>query len=172
MSFRMTAHGIDDSITSLASSIEEPLCRYLDQFDGTIKDFGVVQLHLNDLFSEDLIFCADGRSMDRKTFVNVNQCLLENQMIATLEDVYFPDDTHIDYTVHWGNDDISIVTHFTGVVDDDQIIKLEPCRETSSALANMYGSRWKKNIALQVDKKILGMKTWALTQQYARARAA
>eukprot|EP00956_Cyclotella_meneghiniana_P014232 scaffold21250_cov70-Cyclotella_meneghiniana.AAC.13 len=143
----MTAHGIDDSITSLASSIEEPLCRYLDQFD-------------------------DGRSMDRKTFVNVNQCLLENQMIATLEDVYFPDDTHIDYTVHWGNDDISIVTHFTGVVDDDQIIKLEPCRETSSALANMYGSRWKKNIALQVDKKILGMKTWALTQQYARARAA
>lgn len=170
MSIRTFARGFDDSDASLASKIiENPLCGYLEQFDGTAKDFGEVRPYLNEIFSEDLIYCVDGRPLGMQTFINMNKYLLENRMIATLEDIYFSDDTHIEYTVHWGNDDISMVLHVIGVVDEGKIIKLEPCKETSGAFANVMGPTWRKTIAVNIDKRILGMKTWALTQRVPRA---
>ena len=102
-------------------------------------------------------------------FMTMNKYLLENRMIATLEDIFFSDETHIEYTVHWGNDNISMVSHVTGVVDEGKIIKLEPCKETSGVFANIMGPTWRKNITVSIDKRILGMKTWALTQRVPRA---
>ena len=171
MTAAATKPSFDISENSLASeSIEGPLCAFLHQFDGTSKDFAEVLLRFNDLFSNDLIYCVDGRPIDRQAFINMNKCLLEHRLVATLEDIYFTDDTHLEYTVHWSNGDISIVTHVTGVVSDDgKIIKLEPCPETSGAFANLLGPSWRKTIALHVDKRILGMKQWALTQRNARA---
>lgn len=137
--------------------------------DGTAKNLGDIRAKIDDLFSEDFIYCVDGRSIDRQTFINMNRYLLENRMIATLEDIFFSDDTHIEYTVHWGNDNLSMVTHVIGVVDDGKILKLEPCPETSGVFANMLGPTWRKAIAVNIDKRILNMKTWALTQRVPRA---
>jgi hypothetical protein len=166
----MAVQNFEDSDASLASeSIEGPLCAFLEQFDGTAKDFGDVRSHFNELFSEDLIYCLDGRPIDRQTFMSMNKYIIEHRMIATLEDIYFSDDTHIEYTVHWSNGEISMVTHVTGLVNDGKIIKLEPCPETSGVFANMLGPTWRKAIASQVDKRILSMKQWALTQRNTRA---
>ena len=167
----VTVPCVDESENSLASeSIEGPLCAFLQQFDGTTKDFDEVLLHFNDLFSKDIIYCVDGRAIDRQAFINMNKFLLEHRLVATLEDIYFSDDTHIEYTVHWSNGVISTVIRVTGVISDDgKIIKLEPCRETSGAFANFLGPSWRKTIALHVDKRILGMRQWALTQRNARA---
>lgn len=166
----MAVQNFEDSDASLASeSIEGPLCAFLEQFDGTVKDFGDVRSHFNELFSEDLIYCLDGRPIDRQTFMSMNKYIIEHRMIATLEDIYFSDDTHIEYTVHWSNGEISMVTHVTGLVNDGKIIKLEPCPETSGVFANMLGPTWRKAIARQVDKRILSMKQWALAQRNARA---
>lgn len=165
-------------------SIEAPLCAYLQVFDGESKDFSKLRPHLNELFSDDLIYCVDGKPIDRETFICLNKHLLESRMIATLEDIYFSDDNHIEYTVHWGNDHISVVTHVTGLVIDGKIIKVEPCPETSSVFANIFlGCNWKSAIAMRVDKRLMSLKElqmdkrltklkeWALTSQRA-SRAA
>eukprot|EP00956_Cyclotella_meneghiniana_P001757 scaffold1934_cov76-Cyclotella_meneghiniana.AAC.11 len=171
MSLRMKVHFIEDDNVALASAVQLPLCKYFEQFDGNVKDFSHVRSYFDDLFSEDLIYCVDGQSMDRKAFIDMNKYLIQNRLIATLEDIHFSDDTHVEYTVNWSNDSISVVTHVIGLVDDQtsKIIKVEPCRETSGVFANMNGSRWKKVIALQVDRKILGASQWALAQKKARS---
>lgn len=169
MSLGMKVHGFENDDVLLASAIQLPLCKYFEQFDGRIKDFNNVRTYFDNLFSEDLIYCVDGQSMDRKSFINMNKYLIQNRMIATLEDIHFPDDTHIEYTVHWSNNDINVVTHVIGLMDGGKIIKVEPCRETSGVFANMNGSRWRKAIALQVDRNILGTKQWTLAQRMARS---
>ena len=170
MSLRTKAQGFDDSDATLASkTVESPLCQYLEQFDGTAKDFADVRPYFNELFSEIFIYCADGRTLDRQAFINMNKYLLDSKMIATLEDIYFSDDTHVEYTVHWGNDNLSMVSHVIGIVDEGKIIKLEPCPETSGVFANMLGPRWRKAIAVNIDKRVSRMKTWALIQRVPRA---
>eukprot|EP00804_Cyclotella_cryptica_P029447 CCRYP_011277-RA/>CCRYP_011277-RA protein AED:0.33 eAED:0.37 QI:0/0/0.5/1/0/0/2/598/143 len=133
MSTRIVTQDFYDGDAALASeSVEGPLCAYLNEFDGTSKDLGEIRPHINELFSDDLIYCVDGKPIDRQTFICLNKYLLEHRMIATLEDIYFSDDTHIEYTVHWGNDDVSMVTHVVGLVDSGKIIKIESCPETSN----------------------------------------
>ena len=171
MSTRIVLRDFDEGNAALASeSIEGPLCAYLNEFDGTSKDFSELTPHLNELFSDDLIYCVDGRPIDRKTFICLNKYLLENRMIATIEDIYFADDTHIEYTVHWGNDDVSMVTHVVGLVDSGKVIKIESCPETSSAFANIFRRLNGKNALVDgLDKKIMKIKEWALTQRASRA---
>lgn len=171
MSTRMVLQDFDEGKAALASeSIEGPLCAYLNEFDGTSKDFSELRPHLNGLFSDDLIYCVDGKPIDRQTFTSLNKYLLEHHMIATPEDIYFADDTHIEYTVHWANDDVSMVTHVLGLVDSGKIIKIESCPETSSAFANIFlRLDGKKAIVDGLDKKIMKIKEWALTQRASRA---
>lgn len=118
-------------------SIEEPLCTYLSLFDGTKKDLTDVQTHIDNLFSDNFIHMMDGEPIDKSTFIQINEKMLQRGVVATLEDISFIDDFHVEYTVHWYYDDYnSRVTHVTALVVDKKIVKLEPCRETRSAFAN------------------------------------
>ena len=119
-------------------SIEEPLCTYLSLFDGgTKKDLTDVQTHIDNLFSDNFIHMMDGEPIDKSTFIQINEKMLQRGVVATLEDISFIDDFHVEYTVHWYyNDYNSRVTHVTALVVDKKIVKLEPCRETRSAFAN------------------------------------
>ena len=118
-------------------SIEEPLCTYLSLFDGTKKDLTDVQTHIDNLFSDNFIHMMDGEPIDKSTFIQINKKMLQRGVVATLEDISFIDDFHVEYTVHWYyNDYNSRVTHVTALVVDKKIVKLEPCRETRSAFAN------------------------------------
>jgi len=79
----------------------------------------------------------DGEPIDKSTFIQINEKMLQRGVVATLEDISFIDDFHVEYTVHWYyNDYNSRVTHVTALVVDKKIVKLEPCRETRSAFAN------------------------------------
>lgn len=119
-------------------SIEEPLCTYLSLFDGTSKkDLTDVQTHIDNLFSDNFIHMMDGEPIDKSTFIQINEKMLQRGVVATLEDISFIDDFHVEYTVHWYyNDYNSRVTHVTALVVDKKIVKLEPCRETRGAFAN------------------------------------
>lgn len=44
----------------------------------------------------------------------------------------------MEYTVHWGNEIVSMVSHLIALVGPEgKIIKVEPCEETKSIFANM-----------------------------------
>jgi len=58
-------------------------------------------------------------------------------MVATLEDLYFVNDNVVEYTVHWGNDHTSLVTHLIASVEDGKIVLVKPCQETNGAFASM-----------------------------------
>ena len=118
-------------------SIEEPLCTYLSLFDGQVQTHTDVQTHSDNLFSDNFIHMMDGEPIDKSTFIQINEKMLQRGVVATLEDISFIDDFHVEYTVHWYyNDYNSRVTHVTALVVDKKIVKLEPCRETRSAFAN------------------------------------
>mmetsp|Transcript_21741 Transcript_21741/g.37335 ORF Transcript_21741/g.37335 Transcript_21741/m.37335 type:complete len:219 (+) Transcript_21741:160-816(+) len=125
-----------DEIASI--SIEEPLCNYLTAFDGTAKEFDDIQCYFDDLFAENMIHLMDGDPVGKETFVCMNKHFLRERFVATLEDIEFVDDTHVEYTVHWGNEHTSWVTHVKAVVVDGKIIKVQPCEETKGAYAGMH----------------------------------
>ena len=77
--------------------IEIPLCNWISQFDGTKKDFDDIQPAFDALFSDKLIHLMDGQHpVNKQTFICVIKHLLEQQIVATLEDIYFIDDTHVE----------------------------------------------------------------------------
>jgi hypothetical protein len=76
--------------------------------------------------------------MDTGAFILVNNNLIKQRTMATLEDVYFVDDTHVEYTVHWCIGCMSIVTHVTAFVVDGKIAMAEPCKETMGASAHLF----------------------------------
>mmetsp|Transcript_2438 Transcript_2438/g.3724 ORF Transcript_2438/g.3724 Transcript_2438/m.3724 type:complete len:248 (+) Transcript_2438:25-768(+) len=118
-------------------SIEEPLCNYLTAFDGTKKDFDDIRPYFDDLFSDNLIHLMDGHPIGKLTFTHINKYLLEQRLVATLEDIYFVDDMHVEYTVHWSNEYTSMVTHIIAFVADGKIVKMQPCEETKGVFAGM-----------------------------------
>lgn len=126
-----------DSNQLTSSSIEEPLCNYLGAFDGTKKSFRDILPYFDDLFSDTLIHMLDGHPMDKSAFRCINEQLLEQRMVATLEDIYFADDSHVEYTVHWSNGCASVVSHAVALVVDSKIVLVKPCEETKSVFANM-----------------------------------
>lgn len=126
----------DDKLAS--ESILEPLFAYLNAFDGTKKEFKDIQHLFDNLFSDDLFHLMDGHPTDRNALIRLNEYMLQQRIVAVLEDIYFQDDTHVEYTVHWGNEDVSMVRHVVALVDDGKIIKLEPCEETKSVFANFF----------------------------------
>jgi len=129
-------------------SIEEPLCAYLSLFDGTKKDLKDVQIHIDNLFSDNFVHMMDGDTpIDKPTFIQINKQMLQQGIVATLEDIYFVDEYNVEYTVHWYyNEYSSRVTHVSALVIDQKIVKLEPCLETRSAFANnMRFSSWKND---------------------------
>ena len=116
-----TSEGFDSN--DLASvSIEEPLCSYLSAFDGSRKDFDT---HIRPHF-------------DNSAFACINKQLLEQRSVATLEDIYFVGDEHVEYTVHWCNESTSLVTHVVALVVDGKIVLIKPCEETKGVFANLY----------------------------------
>lgn len=124
--------------TTTSHSIEEPLCNYLSSFDGTKKDFTDIQQYFDALYSDDLIHIIDGgRPINKHSLVCINKHLLEKSMVATLEDLYFVNDHIVEYTVHWGNDYTSLVTHLIACVEDGKIVLVKPCQETNGAFASM-----------------------------------
>merc|ERR1719379_1005063 len=125
----------DDELDSV--SVEEPLCNYLAAFDGKKKDFNDVRPYFDDLFSDNLIHLMDGQPVGKSTFSSIIKNLIDQRFVATLEDLFFVDDTHIEYTVHWGNEHTSMVTHIMAVVADGKIMKMQPCEETKGAFAGM-----------------------------------
>ena len=125
-------------------SIEEPLCNFLSAFDGTKKEFRDVRPHFDDLFSDDLIYMMDDRPINKTALMCIIKHILEERIVATLEDIYFPDDTHVEYTVHWGNEHTSMVSHVIALVSDGKILKVEPCEETKGVFANLNNT-FKRN---------------------------
>lgn len=121
-----------------SACIEESLCSYLGAFDGKEKDFDVVRPCLDDLFSQNVIHLIDGFPMHTGAFILVNKNLLKQRAIATLEDVYFVDDTHVEFTVHWCIGRTSIVINVTAFVVDGKIAMVEPCEETMGASAHLF----------------------------------
>mmetsp|Transcript_24293 Transcript_24293/g.43792 ORF Transcript_24293/g.43792 Transcript_24293/m.43792 type:complete len:253 (+) Transcript_24293:45-803(+) len=118
-------------------SIEEPLCNYLTAFDGTKKDFNDIRPYFDDLFSDNLIHLMDGHPIGKPSFTRINKNLLEQRLVATLEDIHFVDDMHVEYTVHWSNEYTSMVTHIIAFVADGKIVKMQPCEETKGVFAGM-----------------------------------
>jgi hypothetical protein len=101
---------------------------------------------IDNLFSENFIHMMDGNApIDKQTFVQINEQMLKQGIVATLEDINFVDEYNLEYTVHWYyTEDSSRVTHVSALVADQKIVKLEPCVETRSAYANnMMFSSWK-----------------------------
>ena len=135
-----TSEGLDSN--DLASvSIEEPLCSYLSAFDGSRKDFDThIRPHFDNLFSDNLIYLVDGHPVDNSAFTCINKQLREQRSVATLEDIYFVDDEHVEYTVHWCNESTSLVTHVVALVVDGKIVLIKPCEETEGVFANLYRS--------------------------------
>lgn len=136
-----------DGTVPASVCIEEPLCNYLATFDGTRKDFATVKLHFDALFSDTMIHLMDDGHLPvgKETFARINEYLLDVRAVATLEDIWFVDDTHVDYTVHWGNDVTSMVVHNVAVVADGKIIKVEPCQETKGIFAALSpGMRYRR----------------------------
>jgi len=87
------------SVIFASVSIEEPLCNYLSKFDGTKKNFSDIRHEFDSLFSQNFIHLGDGRhTMDKNTFICMTKHLLEQQMVASVEDLYFVDDTHVEYS--------------------------------------------------------------------------
>ncbi|KAL7527606.1 hypothetical protein ACHAXR_002035, partial [Thalassiosira sp. AJA248-18] len=120
-----------------SASIEEPLCNYLSSFDGKKKDFNDIRSSFDNLFSDDLIHLMDGLPVDKQNFLCINKHLLEQSMVATLEDIYFVDDDHVEYTVHWSNEHTSMVIHVVALVEGGKIVFLKPCEETKGVFASM-----------------------------------
>mmetsp|Transcript_31328 Transcript_31328/g.54470 ORF Transcript_31328/g.54470 Transcript_31328/m.54470 type:complete len:82 (+) Transcript_31328:870-1115(+) len=77
-------------------SIEDPLCNYLSAFDGTKKEFNDIQPYFDNLYSENFIHLMDGNPIDKQTYACIIKQLLEKRIVATLEDIYFVDDTHVE----------------------------------------------------------------------------
>ena len=137
----LSAGTLQDSTRSakpLSASIEASLCNYLGAFDGT-KNFVHLRPFFDDLFADNLIHMMDGRAIDKRCFARINQRWLDEGMIASLEDVFFVDDDHAEYTVHWSNGTRSMVTHVVAFVVDGKIVLAKPCAETESVFANMIG---------------------------------
>jgi hypothetical protein len=111
---------------------EESLC------SGKEKDFDVIRPCFDNLFLQNVIHLIDGFQMDTGAFILVNKYLLKQCAIATLEDVYFVDDTHVEYTMHWCIGRTSIVTHVTAFVVDGKITMVKPCKETMGASAHLF----------------------------------
>ena len=130
-------YSTDDDDPLASSTIEEPLCRYLGAFDGSQKSFTDIQSDFNELFSSNFIHLMDGHPINKESFICLNQHLLQQCIVATLEDLYFVDDTHVEYTVHYANEHVSMVTHVTALVADGKIVKIEPCEETKGVFANI-----------------------------------
>ena len=127
------------SVIFASVSIEEPLCNYLSKFDGTKKNFSDIRPEFDALFSQNFIHLGDGRhTMDKNTFICMTKHLLEQQMVASVEDLYFVDDTHVEYTVHWCNGETGMVVHVEAVVADGKIVKITPCVETRDVYAKMF----------------------------------
>lgn len=119
-------------------SIEQPLCNYLSVFDGTKKTFQDIRPQFDKLFSYKLIHLMDGHPVDKSTFICFTKQLLEQNAVATLEDIFFVDDNHVEYTVHWCGEKTSMVTHVEALVEDGRIIKITPCVETRDVFAAAY----------------------------------
>lgn len=101
---------------------------------------------IDNLFSENFVHMMDGNApIDKVKFVQINQQMLKQGIVATLEDINFVDEYNLEYTVHWYyTEDSSRVTHVSALVADQKIVKLEPCVETRGAYANnMMFSSWR-----------------------------
>lgn len=147
--------------------IEIPLCNWISQFDGTKKGFDDIQPAFDALFSDKLIHMMDGQQpIDKQKFICVIKHLLEQQIVATLEDMYFIDDTHVEYTINYSNGkNTSMVIHVEAVVGSEgKIIKIEPCQETKGVYTNMCldcqaigGEQHERNRRLnQISMKVRG----------------
>lgn len=145
---RNSSRSFSRTMSDSPLSIEEPLCAYLSLFDGAKKDLKDVQIHIDNLFSDNFVHMMDGDTpIDKPTFIQINKQMLQQGIVATLEDIYFVDEYNVEYTVHWYyNEYSSRVTHVSALVIDQKIVKLEPCLETRSAFANnMRFSSWKND---------------------------
>jgi len=129
---------MSESERMACKSIEEPLCNYLSVFDGTKRDFDDIRPRFDELYDDNLIHLVDGHPIDKRTFARVNERLLEQRVVATLEDIYFTDDNHVEYTVHWKSGCASMVTHVSALVVDGRIVKIEPCAETKGVFAHIF----------------------------------
>mmetsp|Transcript_3417 Transcript_3417/g.6257 ORF Transcript_3417/g.6257 Transcript_3417/m.6257 type:complete len:151 (+) Transcript_3417:636-1088(+) len=86
----------DNDLLMTSISIEDPLCNYLSAFDGTKKEFNDIQPYFDNLYSENFIHLMDGNPIDKQTYACIIKQLLEKRIVATLEDIYFVDDTHVE----------------------------------------------------------------------------
>ena len=158
-------YDVDDDLLA-SSTIEEPLCRYLGAFDGNQKEFTDIQSDFHNLFSTNLIHLMDGHPISKDSFICLNQHLLQQCMVATLEDIYFIDDTHVEYTVHYANEHVSMVTHVMALVADGKIVKIEPCEETKGVFANIMCDKcrsndMKVNSSRRIDEQLTRIRGWA-----------
>ena len=129
-----------DDNDQLVVPIEEPLCKYLSAFDGRRKDFKEIRQFFDDLFSDNFIHLMDGHPIDKNEFIRINKQLLKQRMVAKLEDIYYIDNEHVEYTVGWGNEYTSMVAHVVALVVDGKIAFIRPCEETRSVFANMMNN--------------------------------
>jgi len=143
---RNSSRSFSRTMSDSLISIEEPLCAYLSLFDGTKKELKDVQIHIDNLFSDNFVHMMDGdKPIDKTAFIQINKQMLQQGVVATLEDIYSVDEYTVEYTVHWYyNEYSSRVTHVSALVIDRKIVKVEPCIETRSAFANnMRFPSWK-----------------------------
>jgi hypothetical protein len=129
-----------DDNDQLGVPIEEPLCKYLGAFDGRRKDFKEIRQYFDDLFSDNVIHLMDGHPIDKSDFISINKQLLKQRMVAKLEDIYYIDNEHVEYTVGWGNEYQSMVAHVIALVVDGKIAFIKPCEETKSVFSNMMNN--------------------------------